>query len=82
MPQIIPTVGDYVRFRHPVKGKTIGRVIKSTTVLSQRRVQVRYWYDAFSGWDYLDLLESSVELLEKPLGIEIPLTSFEEEDGR
>ncbi len=74
MPKIYPTVGDYVRFvdthtyrRNPIK--RVGRVISVTG----KKVTVRFWIDAFYGFDAVSIPIQNATYIEKPIGYEIPM---------
>lgn len=74
MPRISPTTGDYVRFvdiytyrRNPIK--RVGRVIS----VSGKRVTVRFWVDAFYGFDTVSIPIHNATYIEKPIGYKIPM---------
>ena len=71
--RIVPTAGDYVWFNHPYKGKTVGRVLQTFIQDDEEQCHIRYWYDAFYGYDTIRCSVECLELIKDSRGYNIPM---------
>lgn len=53
--------GAYCQITEPWDGKTqkIGRIVSITGKVCK----IKYWYDAFTGWDYVEVSKNSILLV-------------------